>query len=184
MHACAVDIRPSLTTRAPQFTSTASGDPQNAGVSWSVDGVAGGNTVVGTISSAGLFTPGTQARVHPVRATSNSNTSVSASATIAVSDITGMFTYRNDTARTGQNLQEYALTPITVNSSTFGALFTCPVDGYVYAAPLYVANLNIGGQTRNVVFIAKRAPRRLITFNPPRARAFPEDQTRTTREAE
>ena len=124
-------------SQTQQFTATVSGDPQNAGVSWSVDGVAGGNTVVGTISSAGLFTPGTQAGVHTVTATSNSNTSVSSSAMIAVTDLGGVFTYRNDTARTGQNLQEYALTPTTVNSSTFGTLYTCPVDGvYLCSAAL------------------------------------------------
>jgi hypothetical protein len=36
----------------------------------------------------------------------------------------------------------------------FGMLFSCPVDGYVYATPLYIANFPIGGQTRNVVFVA------------------------------
>ncbi len=141
-------------SQTQQFAATVSNDPQNKGVSWSVDGATGGNTTVGTISSAGLFTPGTQPGVHTVSATSNSDSSASASAIIAVTDLAGVFTYHNDTARTGQNLQEYALTPTTVNSSTFGALFTCPVDGYVYAAPLYVANFNIAGQTRNVVFIA------------------------------
>jgi hypothetical protein len=65
-----------------------------------------------------------------------------------------VFTYHNDNARTGQNVQEYALTPSTVNSSTFGALFSCAVDGYLYATPLYVAGLNVGGQTRNVVYVA------------------------------
>jgi IPT/TIG domain len=141
-------------SQTQQFTATVSNDPQNGGVSWSVDGVTGGNVTVGTISSTGLFTPGTQPGVHTVSATSNSNPSVSASAMLAVSDLAGVLTYHNDTARTGQNLQEYALTAATVNSSTFGALFTCPVDGYVYAAPLYFANLTIGGQTRNVVFTA------------------------------
>ena len=141
-------------SQTQQFTATVSNDSQNEGVSWSVDGATGGNTTVGTISSAGLFTPGTQPGVHTVSAISNSDSSASASATVAVTDLPGVFTYHNDTARTGQNLQEYALTPTTVNSSTFGALFTCPVDGYVYAAPLYLANFNIGGQTRNVVFIA------------------------------
>ena len=141
-------------SQTQQFAAIVSNDPQNHGVSWSVDGVIGGSTTVGTISSAGLFTPGAQAGVHTVSATSNADPSGSASAAIAVTDLTGVFTYHNDPGRTGQNLQEYALTPSTVNSSTFGALFTCPVDGYVYAAPLYVANFNIGGQTRNVVFIA------------------------------
>ena len=140
-------------SQTEQFAATVSNDPQNEGVSWSVDGATGGNTTVGTISSTGLFTPGTQPGVHAVSATSNFDPSVSASAMIAVSDLAGVFTYHNDAARTGQNLQEYALTPATVNSSTFGALFSCPVDGYVYGQPLYVANVNFAGQMRNVVLI-------------------------------
>ena len=141
-------------SQTQQFTATVTNDPQNGGVTWSVDGNNGGNATSGTVTSGGLFTPGTQVGAHVVTATSNSNTAISASANIAVTDLTGVFTYHNDPARTGQNLQEYALTTTTVNSSTFGPLFTCPVDGYVYSMPLYVANLAIGGQTRNVVFIA------------------------------
>ncbi len=138
-----------------QFTGTVTNDPLNGGVSWSVDGVGGGSAASGTVSASGLYTPGTQPGVHTVTATSNSNTLASASATAAVTDLAGVFTYHNDTARTGQNLKEYALTTATVNSSTFGALFTCGgLDGYLYAAPLYVANLNVGGKTRNVVFLA------------------------------
>ena len=143
-------------TQPQQFTATVTNDPLNGGVSWSVDGVGGGSPASGTVSSTGLYTPGTQAGVHSVTATSNSNPSTSATVSVAVTDLAGVFTYHNDNARSGQNLQEYALTTSTVNSSTFGALFTCPLtnDGYVYAAPLYVANLNVGGQTRNVVYIA------------------------------
>ena len=141
------------TSQKQQYTATVT-DPQNGGVSWSVDAINGGNSTVGTVSSTGLFTPGSQIGIHTVVATSNSNPSVSASASIAVTDLKGVFTYHNDPARTGQNLQEYALTTATVNSSTFGVLFSCPVDGYVYAQPLYIANFTIGGQTRNVVFVA------------------------------
>src|SRR5215469_4578332 len=66
----------------------------------------------------------------------------------------GLFTYRNDTMRTGQNLNESVLTPATVNTTTFGFLFSLPVDGQIYAQPLYVAGLKIGGQLHNVVFVA------------------------------
>lgn len=147
--------RAAVTLSQPQqFTATVQNDPQNLGVTWSVDGNNGGTTTSGTISSAGLFTPGTQAGPHTVTATSKSNSSVSASVTIAVTDLAGMFTYHYDLARTGQNLKEYALTPATLSSSTFGALFSCSVDSIIYAAPLYVANLNIGGATHNAVFVA------------------------------
>jgi hypothetical protein len=147
--------RAGVTLSQPQqFTGTANNDPLNGGVSWSVDGVNGGGAASGTVSGSGLYTPGTQAGVHAVKATSNSNTSVSASATVAVTDLAGVFTYHNDTARTGQNVKEYALTSSTVNSSTFGALFTCQVDGYLYAAPLYYANLNVSGVTHNMAFVA------------------------------
>jgi hypothetical protein len=141
-------------SQTQQFTATVNNDPLNGGVTWSVDGNNSGNTTTGTVTSVGLFTPGTQAGSHTVTATSNSNASVSASVTIGVTDLVGVFTYHNDVARTGQNLKEYALTTATVNSSTFGQLFSCPVDGYVYAEPLYVSNLLVGATKRNVVYIA------------------------------
>jgi hypothetical protein len=63
-------------------------------------------------------------------------------------------TYHNDNARTGQNLQETTLTPANVNSAQFGKLFTITVDGAVYAQPLYLSNVSIGGATHNVVYVA------------------------------
>ena len=63
-------------------------------------------------------------------------------------------TYHNDNARTGQNIQETVLTPANVNSTQFGKLFTVAVDGWVYAQPLYLSNVSIGGGTHNVVYVA------------------------------
>ena len=63
-------------------------------------------------------------------------------------------TYHNDNARTGQNTQETILTPSNVNSTQFGKLFSASVDGAVYAQPLYLSNLAIGGGTHNVVYVA------------------------------
>ncbi len=78
-----------------------------------------------------------------------------ASALPRVSADTGVYTWRNDIARTGQNLNEQILTPENVNASSFGKLFSIPVDGQVYAQPLYVPNVPIAGRgTHNVLFIA------------------------------
>ncbi|HZS27583.1 MAG TPA: hypothetical protein VFB76_10160 [Candidatus Angelobacter sp.] len=57
-------------------------------------------------------------------------------------------------ARTGLNDQETLLTPANVSGGSFGKLFSYAVDGYVYAQPLYISNLNINGRTHNVVFVA------------------------------
>ena len=84
-------------------------DPQNGGVSWSVDGINSGSSAVGTVSATGLFTPGSQIGLHTVTATSNSNPSVSASASIAVTDLKGVFTYHNDPARTRPELARVCL---------------------------------------------------------------------------
>jgi hypothetical protein len=56
--------------------------------------------------------------------------------------------------RSGINNQELVLSPATVNSGSFGKLFSCPIDGYAYAQPLYVPNLSINGGAHNVVFVA------------------------------
>ena len=63
-------------------------------------------------------------------------------------------TWRYDNTEQGQNIQETALTPVNVNGSTFGKLFSHTVDAAVYAQPLYVPGLNINGSVHNVMFIA------------------------------
>jgi hypothetical protein len=57
-------------------------------------------------------------------------------------------------ARTGLNDHEIQLTPANVNSASFSKLFSYAIDGYAYAQPLYISNLQINGARHNVVFVA------------------------------
>jgi hypothetical protein len=151
-----VSITPQLaavvvTTQTQQFTPWVTG---GGGVTWSVDAVAGGDATVGTISATGLYTPPSTAGTHIVTATSAANSANSASATVAVTDVAGVFTHHNDLSRDGANTQEYGLTSSTVNPATFGKLFSCAVDGAVFTQPLWVPSLSINGGIHNVIFVA------------------------------
>jgi hypothetical protein len=64
-------------------------------------------------------------------------------------------TYHNDTARTGQNLNETLLTPSTVSASTFGKTGFFPVDGKVDAQPLFLSGVAIPGMgAHDVLYVA------------------------------
>ena len=66
-----------------------------------------------------------------------------------------VLTWHNDQYRTGQNLAETILKPANVNVSHFGKLFSYPVDGQMYAQPLFVPAVNIPGKgVHNVVYAA------------------------------
>ena len=151
-----VSIAPQLaaivvTTQTQQFTAWVTGA---SSVTWSVDGVTGGSSTVGTITTAGLYTPPSAAGAHTVTARSIANSANSASASIAVTDLAGVFTHHNDVSRDGINTQEYALSPANVNTNTFGKLFSCAVDGAVFTQPLWVPSLSISGGIHNVIFVA------------------------------
>jgi hypothetical protein len=141
-------------TQTQQFALTVVGNTTDLAVNWSVDGLMGGSSAVGTISPGGLYAPPSAGGVHTVAATSVADSSASASATVAVTDLLGVFTYHNNLARDGTNPQEYALAPSNVNTTTFGKLFPCHVDGAVYGQPLWVPGLSIGGGIHNVIFVA------------------------------
>ena len=64
-------------------------------------------------------------------------------------------TYHNDTLRTGLNAKETILTPSNVSSGKFGLLFSLPVDGQVYAQPLYLSGVSVPSKgVHNVVYVA------------------------------
>jgi hypothetical protein len=136
-------------TRTQQFTATLPG----ATATWTVNGVVGGTAASGTISSTGLYTAGSVPGQYAVTATSGTDASKSASGTVAVTDLAGIYSYHNDLSRDGANLKEYAITKANVTSG-FGKLASCPVDGAVYAQPLWVANVSIAGAKHNVVYAA------------------------------
>jgi hypothetical protein len=155
--AVAVALSPSraalTVSRAQQFVAAVTG-ATNTATTWSVDGRAGGSATSGTVSSSGMYVSPAAAGRHTITATSQANPAGSASAVVAVTDLAGVFTFHNDAARTGQNLQEYALdTGNVADPTAFGRLFTCAVDAAVYAQPLYAANLAIGKGIHNVVYI-------------------------------
>ncbi len=151
-------ITPPSATVAPSMTKQFSATIQglsNQSVTWAVDGTAGGSAATGTISAAGLYTAPAAIGAHTISATSVADTALTGSATITVVNFSqaSVLTYHNDDARDGQYLEEVSLTPSNVNSSTFGKLLAYPVDGQVYAQPLYMAGLNIAGGTHDVVFV-------------------------------
>ena len=128
-------------------------DSQNLGVTWSA---TGGSFSSNTSNPTTYSASGAPAGVYTITATSNADNTKSASATIGVTNLAGIYSWRGmegDTTRQGLNSKEYALTTANVNSATFGKLFSCPVDGYVFAEPLYIANLAISGKMHNVVFV-------------------------------
>ena len=65
-----------------------------------------------------------------------------------------VLTNRYDSPRTGANLSETKLTTANVNVGRFAKLYSLPVDGAVYAQPLYVKGVTIGTSVRNVLYVA------------------------------
>jgi hypothetical protein len=124
-----------------------------AGVSWA----ASGGSLSATRSESGVavtYTAPSSPGAFTITATSVTDSAVNAVVAVFVTDLSGVYTYHNDLARDGANTHEYALSPSLVSTATFGKLFSCPVDGAVYAQPLWVANLMVNGALHNVVFVA------------------------------
>jgi len=71
---------------------------------------------------------------------------------------TSVLTYHNDNLNTGVNSTESVLNPSNVNYNTFSKLYSTPVDGAVYAQPLYVPSVVVTGGpqagTHNLVIVA------------------------------
>jgi hypothetical protein len=151
--------RAGLTITQPLVLTAISSDGGN--LNWSASGSGCNGTGCGTFSqqnttsgSQVTYTASPTAGLYSLTATDANNTSLSTSITVGVTDLLGVSTYHNNLARNGANTQEYVLTPATVTASTFGKLYSCSVDGAIYAQPLWIPNLTISSVNRNVVFVA------------------------------
>lgn len=77
---------------------------------------------------------------------------------------TDVLTQRGDNSRTGVNSHENVLTQASVGSSAFGKVMSLPVDGQLYAQPLYVSGYPINGKPTNIV-VAATANNSVYAFN-------------------
>ena len=120
-----------------------------------------GTAIAGATSASYTTPPGTSAdsgATFAVVITNSAGSATSRSARLTVGPAltqgTDVVTYKNDLARTGQNLTETVLTRSNVNATSFGKLHFLSTDGKVDAQPLYLSALTVGGTTHNVVFVA------------------------------
>jgi regulation of enolase protein 1 (concanavalin A-like superfamily) len=160
-----VSVAPSAATvtagATQQFTASVK-NAANTGVTWQVNAMTGGSASTGTINTAGLYTAPSSLTTSPtsftVSAVSVQDPTASGTAQVTVVNPSAssidVTTYKYDLARTGLNSQETVLTTANVKSATFGLLRTLPGDGPVFAEPLYLSALNVGGSLHNVVFVA------------------------------
>jgi hypothetical protein len=145
---------PVASVTVTQVISVTATTKDSAGVKWSLSPAGGSISSATSTSGTAVTLTATAAGVYTLTATNASDSTQSASITVAVTDLNGVFTWHNDLARDGANTQEYALTTANVNTTSFGKLFSCPVDGAVYAQPLWAANLTVAGIRHNVLFAA------------------------------
>ena len=130
---------PAGVTATPSTLTLALGTAQNVTLSAASTAVATSSTVTFTGTSGNLT------HAAPLALT------VQAAPAPSPPDVT---TYHYNNARDGLNAQETILTQSNVNSTQFGKIGFDAVDGKVDAEPLYLANLTINGQPRNVLYVA------------------------------
>ena len=83
-----------------------------------------------------------------------SNTASLTVTTGTVNSSVDVVTYHYDNSRSGLNANETTLTPANVNSTQFGKKGEFAVDGKVDAQPLYLSQVTISGQKKNVLYVA------------------------------
>jgi hypothetical protein len=123
-------------------TGSAGAGSSDASVDAPVGGGSGGGVSSG--GSAGGMTASGSAGMSMSSKDAGSTTSAAA-----------VVTQHNDLGRTGLNPNETILSPANVDATHFGKKFAQPVDGWIYAQPLLVAQVAIPNMgTHDVVYVA------------------------------
>ncbi len=88
-----------------------------------------------------------------------------ASFALSVSFPSDVLTFYNNAGRTGLQSAETILTPANVNIATFGKKFTFPVDGYLYAQPLYLGGYGLPDGAVHDIVIASSVHGTVYAFD-------------------
>src|SRR5215469_9072260 len=76
-----------------------------------------------------------------------------------------VLTQHNYNSRTGENLNETALNTANVNVTTFGKLFSIPVDGFIFAQPLYLPGVTLTTVGKHNVLVVATAHDSVYAFD-------------------
>ncbi len=85
--------------------------------------------------------------------------------TVSAGAQVNVLTYKNDNARTGQNLSEPLLSPANVSAATFGRRFSHGVDGYIYAEPLFMSAVPMPDGTVHDIAVVATAHDSVYAFD-------------------
>jgi parallel beta-helix repeat protein len=144
-----------------QFTATVTGT-SNTAVTWSVNGVSGGNSTVGTISSTGLYTA-PQDLPNPaivtIQATSQANSSASGNASLTITSDIGVTVATNPSGMSSvfprgmvqllakvtsaghpDTSVNWAVNGVPNGNSTVGTIAATGTDAALYTAPATAPN--------------------------------------------